>query len=229
MTQKNVLLVEGVADRDFFRELCKTLDLSTEIQVAPPKDLGGTHNTKQGVLNHLRGVLLPQIEDGQIQRLAIVVDADYAGAHGLGVAGTLNQIKEIVKPFGFELPENEIFPKGFCFKHSDGLSDFGAWIMPDNTNEGMLEDWIKSCIVRSEQPLFGYAKEAVAGLSARSLQKFKPIHSTKAEVATWLAWQRWPKYGIEYVFSKDELLVDKDSSLYQDLTNWLASIFKNNS
>ncbi len=225
MSQENLLLVEGNTDRDFFDMLCNTLAISPRIQVAPPKDLGGRYNTKQGALNYLKTILLPQLNDGGIERLAIVVDADYAESHGLGAVGTLNQIKEIVEPFGFNLPENESYLNGFCFKNSDGLLDFGVWIMPNNKEDGMLEDWIKSCIAQSEQELFHHAEKTVADLSNHGLQKFKPIHITKTQVATWLAWQNLPKYSVDRVLDKNDPLVDKNSTLYQNLANWLKNIY----
>lgn len=229
MSQENLLLVEGNADRDFFDMLCSALSISPKIQVAPPKDLGGKYNTKQGVLNYLKTILLPQLNDGRVQRLAIVVDADYAESHGLGVAGTLKQIKEIVEPFGFELPENASHQNGFFFKNSDGLPDFGVWIMPNNKEDGMLEDWVKSCITQTEQDLFHHAEKTVADLSTHGLQKFKPIHITKTQVATWLAWQSLPKYSVDRVLDKNDLLIDKNSMLYQNLANWLKNIYLDNS
>lgn len=190
MSQENLLLVEGNADRDFFDMLCSTLSISPKIQVAPPKDLGGGYNTKQGVLNYLKTILLPQLNDGRVQRLAIVIDADYAASHGLGAAGTLQQIKEIVEPFGFKLPENATHQNGFCFKNSDGLPDFGAWIMPNNKEDGMLEDWIKSCITQSEEDLFRHAKKlwqiyqlvVCKNLSPFILLRLRLLHGLRGKV-----------------------------------------------
>ncbi len=225
MSQKNLLLVEGETDKNFFDRLCKNLAISPEIKVAPPKELGGGYNSKQGVLNYLKTILLPQLNDGSIQHLAVVVDADYADSHGLGTVGTLKQIKEIVEPFGFKLPENATYQNGFCFRNSDGLPDFGVWIMPNNQEDGMLEDWVKSCIIQTEQDLFHHAEKTVADLSTHGLQKFKPIHITKTQVATWLAWQNLPKYSIDGVLDKKDVLVDENSKLYQNLANWLKNIY----
>jgi hypothetical protein len=229
MSQKNLLLVEGNADKEFFNTLCNTIKLSPTVQVAPPKDLvGGSYNTKQGVFCHLK-TLLPQLNDGQIQRLAIVVDADYAESHGLGLKGTLNQIKKIVSPFGFELPKSDTYPNGFYFKNSDGLADFGVWIMPDNGKDGMLEDWIKSCVTQSEQTLFDHAEKTVTDLLKHGFKKYKPTHITKIQVATWLAWQELPMYGVDRVLlDKNDPLVDKNSVLYKNLTNWLKKIYIDN-
>lgn len=68
---QNILIVEGEADRGFFEALCNTLQLGVSVEVAPPRQLGGKHNSKQGVFNIL-GAYLPQLNDGAVSRLAII-------------------------------------------------------------------------------------------------------------------------------------------------------------
>ena len=181
-----ILLVEGEADRAFFEQICRNIGLDTSIRVAPPKDLAGSHNTKEGVFNHLP-VLLAQLADGQITRLAVVVDADNT-INGGGYSSAIDRMSKIVAPFGFLQATDTTV--GILFKHGDGLADFGFWVMPNNADEGMLEDWIKQSIHPDEKGLFGHAESVVSALPQP--QKFKAIHRSKAEVATWLAWQKQP-------------------------------------
>ena len=49
----------------------------------------------------------------------------------------------------------------------------------------------------------------------------------KAEVATWLAWQKQPGHGL-YCAVKDNLL-NTDHTLFQELEQWLKKIFPNSS
>lgn len=215
---KKVLLVEGDSDKSFFQKLCKRLGLDTVVQVATPKDLEGRRNSKQGVFQRL-DLLLPQLNDGHITHIALVVDADYLEYHGLGCQKTIDRVMNMVNPFGFELdPASE---NGLCFKHADGFADLGLWIMPDNQDEGMLEDWIKTCVKDDEQTLFQSASSAVQDLEN---PKFSAHLTAKAEVATWLAWQKQPGHGL-YVALKDDLL-DGDSPLFRSIELWLLRIFK---
>ena len=69
----------------------------------------------------------------------------------------------------------------------DVPTDIGVWVMPDNQNTGMLEDWAKQCLHPQERALFAHARESVKNLPEPP--KFKPLQRSKAEVATWLAWQ----------------------------------------
>lgn len=214
---KKILLVEGDADKSFFQKICKNLSLNTTVQVAPPKDLGGRRNSKEGAIQQLE-LLLPQLNDGELTHIAVIVDADYRDQQGLGCQKTIDRIASIVKPFDFELDQDA--QSGICFKNSDGLADFGLWIMPNNQDEGMLEDWIKSCVNESEQALFQQATNAVQQISTR---KFPEHLLSKAEVATWLAWQKQPGHGL-YAAITDQLL-DNQIPLFKELEQWLRHIF----
>ena len=211
------LLVEGEADRSFFEAVCKTLGLHDLVTVAPPKDIGGSHNSKEGVFNLLH-TLLNQLDDAQITRLAVVVDAD-SEDNGGGYQCAIDEVTKIVESHGFTLRSNPI--AGVLFQHDDGLADFGLWVMPNNGDEGMLEDWIKSCVQSKEHKLFTHAKEVVGELSP---PKFKPIHRSKAEVATWLAWQKQPGHGL-YRAVEDQL-IDTNSALFKELRFWLNQVYR---
>ena len=211
-----VLLVEGESDRSFFEEICKTLGLHTSVTVAPPKDVGGSHNTKEGVLNHFP-ILLNQLGDAQITRLAIIVDAD-SEDNGGGYQRAIDKVAEKVEPYGFTMISDPV--GGVLFQHDDGLADFGLWVMPNNCDEGMLEDWIKHCIHPDENNLFAHAETVVDTLPQT---KFNPIHISKAEVATWLAWQKKPGHGLYHAV--EENLIDTNSALFKELCVWLTHIY----
>jgi hypothetical protein len=211
-----ILLVEGESDKSFFEEICKTLELHASVRVAPPKDVGGFHNTKEGVFNILP-TWLKQLGDGTVKSLAVVVDAD-SDVNGGGYQRTIDRVIEIVGEYGFTLKSDPV--EGVLFEHGDDLADFGLWVMPNNGDEGMLEDWIKSCVHSDEHRLLTHAKEVVGELS---VPKFKPIHRSKAEVATWLAWQKQPGHGL-YRAVEDQLM-DPDSALFKKLCIWLTHIY----
>lgn len=212
-----ILLVEGSGDKGFFEEICKTLELHASVKVAPPKDVGGSHNTKEGVFNHLPN-LLNQMSDAEVTRLAVVIDAD-SDVNGGGYQHAIDRVTKIVQPYGFTLASNSI--GGVLFQHDDGLADFGLWVMPNNRDEGMLEDWIKRCVHPDEHTLFAHAETVVDTLPQT---KFKSIHISKAEVATWMAWQKQPGHGLYRVV--EDQLIDTNNALFQGLSDWLNHIYK---
>ena len=210
------LLVEGEADRSFFDVIYKPLRLPEIEIVVPRKENGRFHNGKEGVFNILPD-LLNQLGDAQITRLAAVVDAD-SEDNGGGYQRAIDRVTEIVEPYGFSLRLNPV--GGVLFQHDDDLADFGLWVMPNNGDEGMLEDWIKSCVHPNENQLFAHAETVVDTLPQ---PKFKSIHISKAEVATWLAWQKQPGHGL-YRAVEDQL-IDMDSKLFLELKDWLTHIY----
>ncbi len=216
----NILLVEGESDKDFFDELLKHLGLIVQIKVAPPKEFGGTHNTKQGAFNLLK-TMLDSLADGSIGRLGIVVDADLV-ANGGGLENTLNQIREKISGSGFSI-SSEKYGTGFAFEHSNGLPDFGVWIMPNNADEGGIELWLANCVHGNSRGLLTHAKSVVASLPKPT--KFKTTHLPKAEIATWLAWEKHPGQGFHRVFA--DQLINENSADFSNLSNWLKHIFPN--
>lgn len=213
-----ILMVEGNSDRAFFEQICKVVGLNPKVTVAPPKELAGAYNTREGVFNHLP-ILLDQLADARITRLAVIVDAD-SEINGCGYNQTIQRVEGIVEDYGFSLSSHT--GSGIFFQHDDGLADFGLWVMPNNADEGMVEDWIKQCIHPDEHALFAYAEATVAALPQP--RKFNQIHRSKAEVATWLAWQRRPGHGT-YLAVEDNL-INLVSTQYQNLAAWLGHVYR---
>lgn len=222
MDKHSVLIVEGESDRGFFEQVCKFFNLHPTITVAVPKDYQGkTRNSKQGVFTILNRSL-PNLkeEENPLTYLGIIVDADYQNTNGLGYLQTLEQIKAIAKKHGFSQIENH--SQGIIFAHDeDSIIQFGVWIMPNNRHEGMLEDFIKTCIHQNEQSLFDYATQTINTLSEPKFDK--KTHLTKAQIATWLAWQKIPGHGF-YATMTDNLL-HTEHELFLELQNWLNAVF----
>src|SRR5258708_37107 len=146
------------------------------VDVIPPRSFGAGIDSKTNAI-HILPILLNQLDDGAIINIGIVVDADYHSEYGLGFAGTLEKIREQLVAHGFST-ESRMAEGGFLFNHPDGLAAVGAWIMPDNRRDGMLEDFIKESITVEEQRLLHlYACKIVGKLPA---PLFKPIHRSKA-------------------------------------------------
>lgn len=219
--EDRLLLVEGEADRAFFELLCKSEAILAGVKVAPPVAVGGRKNTKQGVLNSLE-TLIGNLKDGQLCALAIVVDADRV-ADGGGFTNTVQQVTQKVRKVsveGYDTDPVSLGGGGLIYKHNDGLPDFGVWVMPDNASEGTLEDWIKQSVLPAEQALMAHAQDTVANLSA---PKFKANRLSKAEVATWLAWQDKPGEGL--YFAVEGRLLDTTATLHTGLVQWLKAVF----
>lgn len=213
-----LLLVEGEADKGFFELLCRSEAIVAGIRVAPPIEVGGRRNSKQGVLNMLE-TLIGDLNDGRLQALAIVVDADRV-ADGGGFEKTIKQIERKITTQGYVNPPVSLGTGGLLYNHNDGLPNLGVWVMPDNAAEGMLEDWIKHSVSSAERDLLEHAQRTVASLDA---PKFRATGLSKAEVATWLAWQEKPGEGLYYTV--ENKLLDSTAPLHIGLLEWLKIVF----
>jgi hypothetical protein len=227
---RKILLVEGPSDQEFFKKLINTIYPHHEINVVvcTPRDLNpsdhNTYNTKEGVFNSLY-THLKSLGDDKYEQIAIVVDAD-RDSDGKGYKKTKARINnKLGNEYKlFPNPEYDLNHNGLIYKHiHDSSPRFGAWIMPNNSNDGTLEDWIISCINKSEDKIFTHVKNTITQLEP-DLRKFKPLYQSKAEIATWLAWQKKPGQQFESIF-KDELIDTKNEKFLQ-FTQWLSTIFE---
>lgn len=69
-------------------------------------------------------------------------------------------------------------------------SRVGIWVMPDNSNPGILEDFLQQ-LIDTQDPLLPLAKSSTA-TAKEAGAKFTISGTPKAVVHTWLAWQADP-------------------------------------
>lgn len=218
------LLVEGEHDRLFAEACCERIGLKHEIQIGPPSQLTGniarTGNGKGNAIKLLPD-LIEQLNDGSVTRLGLVLDADFLETDGLGFGKTWRQVTDLLIQYGYQIPPPpQTTGCGFCFPHVDGLADFGLWIMPNNFADGMLEDFVKASVTEAEQPLLQHACATVAALPD---PKFKPNRKSKAEVASWMAWQASPGQGINGAVGAG--LLNFDHGMARQYIEWLSKVF----
>lgn len=220
INSENILIVEGEGDRSFLEQLFRVLGLPAEVVLpATAKDLlDHGYNTKKGAYHALEDrLILLQQADSSLKRLAIVVDSDH-GQDGQGFSKTLNDLVKIFNDYGYEQDLNYT-DNGFVFAHTDqNIKPVGAWVMPNNQDDGAIESWIQQCFDPAKCHLLPHAQQTVAALPNR---QFTGNNLPKAEIATWLAWQKRPSIGLYAAVP----LLDDQAQPYKDLVNWLQYLF----
>ena len=90
------------------------------------------------------------------------------------------------------IPDN--CPQGGAIIYPDNIDDIkiGVWIMPDNDDNGMLEDFVAFLIPDGDK-LLPEVDSVLANIEAKGLNMYKSIHHSKARIHTWLAWQEDPR------------------------------------
>ncbi|ENQ9725829.1 DUF3226 domain-containing protein [Yersinia enterocolitica] len=219
----NLLLVEGNNDKSFFEKICKKYNINTNVQVSTPVDWvsssQGGFNSKQGVINSL-DVFLPMLEDEEsiIKRIAIIIDSDIEGENKGGFVKSIEQITK--KASEYDYSTRYVYKNGGVeIPHNDSqMNPLGIWIMPNNKDDGTIENWIKDKIINTEQEIFSHACTIVSKLKSK---KFSQNSIVKAEIATWLAWQNQPGRTIAYALKEDEELIDINNSEFKVFVKWL--------
>lgn len=214
------LIVEGLGDKFFFERYCEHHAFDVDVTVITPEDVSNEfHTTKSGVIFSSLNKLIEQVSVGKITRLGIIVDADQESVKS-GIKKTKLDLQTILQPHGYTLNNAN---HGLVATNNDGLIDIGIWIMPDNIVDGTIENWIENLVHEKESELFQYSKKCVANLKTNNLQKFKDSRVIKAELATWFAWQKSPGYGLDFFF--DEPLIDQNSPIYKNFSEWFKKTF----
>lgn len=215
-----VLLVEGQADRRFFEACLRVAGFSAvDVKVKPPLDYGAGGDGKGNALS-LLPELVKQMEDGGITHLGVVVDSDHDTNHeGFAVTGA--RIVAILDSLGYAVPK-ALGPRidGYKFTHRDGLPSLSCWIMPNNSSDGFVEDFVTQSVEATESDLLTYARQVVSKLPR---VKFETWHTTKAEVAAFLAFQTSP--GQQLAGAVGSNLLNFESGLGRRLVDWLKSAF----
>ena len=215
------LLVEGNDDQDFFKAYCQKLGL-TSVDVFPPKKLDA--DTGDGWSNLVKNlpILLAQIKAGDIDKLGIILDADFPPNNHGGFTTRYQLITAQLKQVGYVIPNKPTFNKGDIFVHSDGLPNVSLWVMPNHQGDGMLESFIESIITSdiTQQKLITYTNSAISNLPVTLFDS--KLRTIKAKIFTWRAWQSRP--GLPLNKALNDGILDITKAKYFE--TWLINTFK---
>lgn len=84
---------------------------------------------------------------------------------------------------------------------SENGKRFGAWIMPDNKSGGMLETFCKALVPPDMQHIWNLATQSANHARTKGAT-FHDVHTEKAHIYTWLAWQHPPGERMGTAISK---------------------------
>lgn len=214
------LLVEGSDDQDFFAAYCKLLGLSN-VEVFPPRTLDSS--TGDGCSNLIKNlpILLGQIKAGDVDKLGIILDADYSPDNNGGFIKRFDLVTDELTKFGYMNPKNPNFKMGDIFSHPDGLPAIGLWVMPDHQSDGMLEGFVEGMISDETQvSLLKHADQSINSLPQTLFNQ--ALHLVKARISTWRSWQKRPGCSLQKIL-RDGIL---DRSKAANFENWLMKVFK---
>lgn len=172
MANDSVLLVEGQDDKHVATNLLFAHHLDSRFVV---KDKEGIDNLTTSLPIELRA--------SELKRIGVVVDADSA------LGDRWATLRSILTKAGYaSLPKSPL-EAGTVIRQG-GLPTVGIWLMPNNHDAGMLEDFV-ALLVPQDDPLLPRASAAVDAIPSND-RRFAELHRSKAVIHTWLAWQSEP-------------------------------------
>lgn len=199
---QNAMLVEGIEDETFVKEFLKANQLHYHLQFKGKKGYA-----------HLRRTIPTLVKESGIKTLGIIADANS------NFTARWQSISDAVKQLHYPISSSN--PNGTILTHDDPIyPKLGIWIMPNNAENGMLEDFAAKIIPDDEQ-LLVYADQCISNLPEK---RFIDNHLSKARIHTWLAWQEEPGTSLGMAVIKDYL--KKDQILASTFLQWLKDLFE---
>ncbi|MDE7457034.1 MAG: hypothetical protein K2M96_10080 [Prevotella sp.] len=204
------LLVEGNDDQHVVWALCQKHSVPETFDVL---DCGSVEN----VLKEFK--LRLQLADNN-HRIGIVVDAD------VNMKSRWEKVVSILKNTGKYDCDNIVLPKdGLVLESRDkSYPKIGIWLMPDNNQNGMLEDFMASLAAPGDA-LMKKSEDVLTEIENEGIQKYKPAHRSKAKIHAYLAWQDVPGHPMGQAITANILDSNSDSDVAVKFAKWLKEIF----
>lgn len=217
MTNYDVLLSEGPDDLNVLYHLLSYhgLPLAQRRQRVAGRIALEHGGGIDGVLRRLRVELKAQDEDVAVARLGVVVDADEQ------LQERWQALREVVRGAGYPAFPDAPDPQGTVIAEP-GRIRLGFWLMPDNQLNGSLERFAQLLLPDADR-LWPRATAVVEQIPAEDTL-FREGDTLKAQLHTWLAWQREPGRPIGQAINNRYL--NPDAPQAHHLIGWLRRLFQ---
>ena len=153
----------------------------------------------------------------KVETIGIVLDADN------DIQARWDSIRNVLRDEGYVVPASPD-SDGVIISGIGRNPDVGIWLMPDNTQTGMLEDFVRH-LIPQEDMLYPFVTQILAEIEAQnSPNRYDPAtNRAKAIIHTWLAWQKDPGTPMGLALTKTYL--DHNAELCQRFVSWLNRLF----
>ncbi len=202
------LLVEGNDDQHVVWALCEKHNVPESFDVI---DCGSVEN----VLKEFR--LRLKLADNN-QRIGLVVDAD------VNLKSRWESIFAILKDMGKYECDTLVLPQeGLVLEPAEKTyPKVGIWLMPDNHQNGMLEDFM-AALAKPDDALMKKSEDVLTDLETEGIQKYRPVHRSKAKIHTYLAWQDVPGRPMGQAITAN--ILNSNSNVAVMFAKWLKEMF----
>ncbi|EDN65659.1 conserved hypothetical protein [Beggiatoa sp. PS] len=150
--------------------------------------------------------------------IGIVLDADIP-ENQPNLMARWQQLTDKIRKYNYILPQPD--KQGTIISPNiDKYPRLGIWLMPNNQDTGMLEDFLKQLAIPET---LATAQSCVKCAQRRKVTHFKEAHVSKAELYTYLAWQDEPGKPDGMAITAHAL--QPDTEIAHLFTAWLKKLF----
>jgi hypothetical protein len=224
MAHNQLLVVEGVDDLHAVRNL--VYQYNVEVYYAADEtgpDVGECdfEIRHAGGRDRLGAAIGDALRLGNVSTLGVVADADQD--HEAQWRSVTNHLFQHTSGRPYTSKDDLEVEDGWIAESVDVAEEsvrVGAWLMPDNVSDGALEDFAANLVPTGDR-LWAYAETVIDDLPRRP---FKPTHTAKARLHTYLAWQDPPREPIGRAISHGPLIAQ--SPLADQFVTWIRQLFQ---
>jgi hypothetical protein len=200
-------MVEGKDDEEVVKHLCGYFELGKIEKI----------HQCDGV-NQLLKDFAVRIKESDIATLGVMLDAD------ANVRTRWQSVTKPLKDAGYkDIPTNPedggtIIPPP---PNNTLLPRVGIWLMPNNREPGILEDFLRS-LIPTKDVLLAHAEKSIEEIPPGE-KLFSPAKQTKALIHTWLSWQEEP--GKPFGLAIKARYLKSGSPVGLAFSKWLKNLF----
>jgi hypothetical protein len=247
-----ILLVEGKNDAKVIQALCekvgiegvyilsekkgviksyfaKTEELREKkinVAIYPAGNDGKLLSTLQFVL---QGEEAKNLQGEEVETLALILDTDTKKDkdNEINIKSRLQQIAYRLRTYpNYKRRFNKINPNGLIIPQEEELPRIGLWLMPNNTDKGMLEDFLMEMVdyPDNEGACIKLAKDCVTDAVNEKCASFRKPHFSKAVIHTYLAWQDEPGDALALSITQGKL--NSNAPIARKFLTWLTTVFE---
>jgi len=202
----NILLVEGTNDYHVIGALCRVHGPS--IELFKTEDCKGDGKALKRLNGLVAGSEKPLV-------IGLMLDADRPD-----VAGRWQSIQHKLREQPYQLPAQPVTTGTIISSTEMGYPRLGFWLMPNNQDAGMLEDFIKEMIPPN---CVSIVEQSLEQAQLNACFTYKAVHQAKAIVHTYLAWQDEPGQPIGQAITAQALQPNTDTAI--QFSAWLNNLF----
>jgi hypothetical protein len=209
--ERSELRVEGDDDQHSIIHLLRRNGIDFDVRPWPP---GWPTIEKAGGYSELLSSVETAVRLGSGRVVGFVLDADRP------LRNRWDAVKARLARVGIETPDDPQ-PAGLVGQSQQYRTRVGVWLMPDNQNDGNLEDFLRTLIDENDG-LIEHARSA----TERAIQlgaAFPLVDRLKAIIHAWLAWQEEP--GLPYGTAIRAKFFRHDSPVAARFVQWFRILY----